>query len=123
MQGLSSLVVGMSLLCGCMPLQSVQRAAPSTLTCARAALRDGLPSHLPDSQTHCRATALIAARCSVSEAYLVGILKETQDLVGPGNAQWSDLRADWAGVRCARAANNDTEIAKCCAPLKGTIEP
>src|SRR5688572_19239926 len=115
MRGLSSLVAMMSLLCGCMPLQSVQRGAPSTLTCARAALHDRLPNHLSDSQTHCRATALIAAHCSVSEAYLVGILKETQDLLGPGNAQWSDLRADWAGVRCARAARNDADALQCCA--------
>ena len=114
MQDQLSLVVVISLLCGCMPLQSVQRAAPSTLTCARAALRDRLPNHLPDNQTHCRATALIAARCSASEAYLLGILKETRDLLGPGNAQWGDLRADWAGVRCTRASRNDASALECC---------
>src|SRR5688500_9133175 len=97
----------LSLLCGCMPLRGIQRAAPSTLACARAALRDRLPAHLPDKQTHCRAIALIATHCSVSEAYAVGIAKEVKDLVGPGDVEWGDLCADWAGVRCARAANSD----------------
>jgi len=105
-----------------MPLRGVQREAPSTLACARAALRDRLPAHLPDKQTHCRATALIAARCSVSEAYAAGIVKELKDLLGPGDAEWGDLRADWAGVRCARAATSDEAAAQCCAPLKGKIE-
>jgi hypothetical protein len=112
-----------SLLCGCMPLRGVQRAAPSTLACVRAALRDRLPAHLPDKQTHCRATALIAAHCSVSEAYVAGIAKETKDLLGPGDAEWGDLRADWAGVRCARAVKSDAEAAQCCMPLKEKIEP
>jgi hypothetical protein len=104
-----------ALLCGCMPLRGIQREAPPTLTCVRAALRDRLPARLPDKQTHCRATALIAEHCSVSEAYLAGISKEARDLVGPGDAEWGDLRADWAGVRCARAAKNDADAAQCCA--------
>jgi hypothetical protein len=37
----------------------------------------------------------------VGEARLIAVMKEVADLLGPGNAEWADLRADWAGVRCA----------------------
>lgn len=103
-----------ALLCGCIPLREAERSAPSSVGCARAALGDRLPPGLPDKQKHCRAAALIAARCSVGEAALLGVMKEIRDLLGPGNAEWADLRANQAGIRCARGAGSDEQIGECC---------
>jgi len=108
-------------LCGCTPLHGAQRAAHSTSACVHAAIKN-LPPRIPDKQAHCRATALIADHCSVTEAYVAGVAKETLDLFGPGDAEWGDLRADWAGVRCARAARTDDEAVQCCKPIQGIIE-
>lgn len=60
------------------------------------------------------AAGLIAQRCSRTEAYLASIGKELRDALGFGDAEWSDWRADRAGLRCAKrvAAN---ALADCCA--------
>lgn len=100
--------------CACVPLRGT-RGAPSSTSCVHAAVHQDWPPGLTDKQKHCRATAAIAATCSVPEARLAGILKEVADLFGKGNAEWADLRADWAGVRCARAAQNVASIESCCA--------
>ena len=73
-----------------------------------------LPAGLPDSRAHCMASGLIARYCSRTEAYMAGLGKELRDLLGPGAAEWRDLRADRAGIACAREAKDDTEIATCC---------
>jgi hypothetical protein len=77
-------------------------------------VRDKLPVNLPEKDAHCVATALIARYCSVTEAYLAGAGKELRDLLGAGDAQWSDWQADRAGVDCAREPVGDTGRASCC---------
>ncbi len=81
----------------------------------QAVVREKMPAGLPDKRTHCLAAGLIARYCSGSEAYLAGAGKELKDLLGGGDAEWSDWRADRAGIACARAAGNDAELAECCA--------
>jgi hypothetical protein len=53
--------------------------------------------------------------CNLSEAYLAGAGKELRDLLGAGDAEWTDWQADRAGVDCARHAQDDSGIADCCA--------
>jgi hypothetical protein len=118
---LAILVATSLLLSACTPLLGTQRAAVSTSSCVHAAIKN-LPPHLPDKQAHCRASALIASHCSIPEAYLAGVTKEWLDLFSLGDAEWGDLRADWAGIHCARTGHTDEEAAQCCAPWKGTIE-
>jgi hypothetical protein len=79
-----------------------------------AVVTNKLPADLPDSRAHCVASGLIARYCSRSEAYMAGIGKELRDLLGPGDAEWRDWRADRAGITCAREAKDDSEIASCC---------
>jgi hypothetical protein len=79
-----------------------------------AVVTNKLPADLPDSRAHCMASGLIARYCSRSEAYMAGLGKELRDLLGPGDAEWRDWRADRAGIACAREAKDDTEIATCC---------
>lgn len=77
-------------------------------------MKEKLPAGIPDPRAHCIASGLIARYCSVSEAYLSGIGKELQDLLGKGDADWRDWQADRAGVDCARSAKDDEQLAACC---------
>ena len=81
----------------------------------RDVLAEKLPAELPDGHAHCLASGLIARYCSFSEAYLAGAGKELRDLLGPGDAEWRDWRADRIGIACAKSAENDAALASCCA--------
>lgn len=89
------------------------RPARSTLGCARAVVAR-VPDGLTDKATHCMAAAMISRYCSRTEAALASIGKEVQDLFGRGDAEWADLRADRAGLRCAASASNDAGLGDCC---------
>lgn len=104
------------LLCGCASLSGQPRPARSSTGCAQAIIDSKVPAGLGDKRTHCMAAGLIARYCSVTEAYLAGAAKELKDLFTPGgDAEWADLRADNAGIRCARPAMDDAALAACCA--------
>lgn len=90
------------------------RPATSSYGCMQAVTEQKLPANLPDERSHCLAAALIARYCSTTEAYLAGMGKELRDLLGPGDAEWRDWRADRAGIDCARHAAGDVEIESCC---------
>jgi hypothetical protein len=80
----------------------------------RAVVEQKLPTMLPDKRAHCLASGLIARYCSVSEARLAGAGKELGDLLGKGDADSGDLQANRAGIDCARAAEDDQTLARCC---------
>jgi len=102
-------ITGMLMAC-----TSVQpRAAASSYDCMQA-VRAQLPAGLPDKRLHCLAAARIARQCSVTEAYLAGIGKELSDLLGAGDAEWADWRADRMGVRCAKLSGDDAMLPACC---------
>jgi hypothetical protein len=79
-----------------------------------AVVRDKLPANLPDKRAHCLAGGLISRYCSVTEAYLAGAGKEVRDLLGHGDAEWADWRADRVGIECARESGDDAALAQCC---------
>lgn len=81
----------------------------------QAVVRDKVPQSLPEQRAHCLATGLIARYCSITEAYMAGSGKELADLLGTGDAEWKDWRADRAGIACARTAGDDTQLEECCA--------
>jgi hypothetical protein len=108
-------------LTGCAPLAIKEpRAADSSIGCMRAAIASHQLDELPDSAAHCIAAGLIARRCSVTEAMLASIGKEIGDAFGRGEAQWRDLSADRRGIRCARSADDEQELAACCAAEEAT---
>jgi hypothetical protein len=88
-------------------------AAPS-YECMRAVVNEKLPADLPEKRAHCLGAGLIARYCSVSEAYLAGAGKELRDVLGAGDADWTDWQADRAGIDCARHVQDDSGIANCC---------
>jgi hypothetical protein len=45
---------------------------------------------------------------------MAGIGKELRDLLGPGDAEWRDWRADRVGISCSREAKDDADVASCC---------
>jgi len=113
------IVLGFSLaLAACSTLSGEPRAAPSTMGCAHAVVDSKVPAVRNDKVMHCMAAGMIARYCSVSEAYLASVGKEVRDIFTPsGDAEWADLRADSAGIRCARTGHTDADLATCCATL------
>jgi hypothetical protein len=79
-----------------------------------AAVRDELPTGIPDKRAHCLAAGGIAQRCSALEADMAGIGKELSDLFGHGDPSWADWRADRVGIRCANARHHPEGLAACC---------
>jgi hypothetical protein len=51
-----------------------------------------------DKFKHCSVSCMLTLRCPAIDVLEIGILKELADVVGPGNAEMDDLRADYAGV-------------------------
>ena len=82
----------------------------------RAALAERDFSAFSDVDAHCLAAALIAWRCSATEAMLASVGKEMRDAIGAGDAAWRDLAADRRGLACARNATDVAALERCCLP-------
>lgn len=69
-----------------------------------------------DKYKHCAVSCLLALRCPPADVRQLGLLKEGIDLLGPGNAEMDDLKADFKGVDFAvkkKAKTDDECIQKC----------
>jgi hypothetical protein len=120
---IGALLISAVTACGTIP-QRPTRLEPSSYGCMTAVLRQRLPANLPDKRAHCLASGLIARYCSLPEAYLAGIGKEVRDLLGGGDAEWADWRADRVGIACShRAADDDGLVACCELQISGRIAP
>jgi hypothetical protein len=102
-------------LAGCASLGGGSRPAGSSLACARAAVAEVVTPAMTDKRKHCAGAASIAARCSVLEARLAYYGKEVSDMLGGGDPELEDLRADRAGVACARTDPAADAVLACCA--------
>lgn|GEM_PF-1505070 len=51
-----------------------------------------------DKFKHCAVSCLLALRCPAVDVLELGILKELADMMGPGNSEMDDLKADYYGV-------------------------
>lgn len=91
------------------------RLSRSSVGCMQAVVQRKVPENLPQERAHCLAAGLIARYCSITEAYMAGSGKELRDLLGRGDAEWDDWRADRAGIACARTAEDDMQLEECCA--------
>jgi hypothetical protein len=112
-------VLLLTVLTGCATVPNrPPRLEHSSYGCMAEVLRQKLPANLPDKRAHCIASGLITRYCSPTEAYIAGIGKEVRDLLGRGDAEWGDWRADRVGVSCARHAGDDEALAACCSEVK-----
>jgi hypothetical protein len=104
------------LLIACMPLdRSMPRPARGSLDCMRSIVREQVPVAAGDKLKHCLATGLIARHCSVSEARIAAWGKEITDVFDGGDPSAADIRADRAGLSCARDSADDAGLRACCA--------
>jgi hypothetical protein len=69
-----------------------------------------------DKNRHCTVSCMLTLKCGPTEAMSIGILKEIQDLFGPGQADIDDLKADALGVDIAftRRARRDSQCLEQC---------
>ncbi len=62
-----------------------------------------------DKYKHCAVSCLLTLRCPASEVFNLGVLKELADMVGPGNAEWDDLKADAEGIKLVTSKKAKTD--------------
>ena len=69
-----------------------------------------------DKYKHCAVSCALTLRCPATDVLELGLLKELVDVVGPGNAELNDLKADYEGVALASTSRAKTDrecINKC----------
>jgi hypothetical protein len=101
-------------LTACTSLDGGPRPAASSAACARAAVDEVVTPEMTDKRKHCVGAANIARRCSVFEARLAYYGKEAADALGGGDPDVEDLRADRAGLACARRDVEPSAVLACC---------
>jgi hypothetical protein len=69
-----------------------------------------------DKYKHCAVSCALTLRCPATDVLELGVLKELIDVVGPGNAEINDLKADYEGVALASTfkAKTDRECMNKC---------
>jgi hypothetical protein len=69
-----------------------------------------------DKNRHCSVSCMLALKCNNQEVMMVGVLKEIQDVFGPGEADAEDLKADAFGISLvsSRAAKTDLQCLTQC---------
>jgi hypothetical protein len=63
-----------------------------------------------DKYKHCAVSCALALRCPADDVLELGALKELIDVVGPGNAEINDLKADYDGVSLAVSSKAKTDL-------------
>lgn len=69
---------------------------------------------LPDPRKHCVAAGTIEQRCGWVASLVAGLGKEASDAFGPGDAEWSDLKANAAGRDCGARIEDPAALPVCC---------
>lgn len=84
------------------------------MTCIRAIAAKYAPLAVNDKYKHCMVAGEIYKQCGPVSANVASIGKEIQDVFGPGNAEWDDLKADYAGIDCAANPECNQSLEECC---------
>jgi hypothetical protein len=74
-----------------------------------------------DKFKHCAVSCLLALRCPAVDVLELGILKELADMIGPGNSEMDDLKADYYGVGLVTSSKAKTD--KACISQCHTLYP
>ena len=51
-----------------------------------------------DKAKHCTLSCLVAKKCQNNNILVLGAVKDVLDLIGPGNSEWQDMKANIQGV-------------------------
>ena len=62
-----------------------------------------------DKYKHCAVSCMLALRCPAYDVLEIGILKELADIVGPGNAELNDFKANYEGVNLVTSKKSRTD--------------
>ncbi|OUR96686.1 hypothetical protein A9Q84_10105 [Halobacteriovorax marinus] len=75
-------------------------------------------SLVPDSEydkvKHCAYSCILRKKCGYIESWAVGIGKEIADLIGDGNAEMDDLRADAIGIKLGKRVRHIKQCLPAC---------
>lgn len=63
-----------------------------------------------DKYKHCAVSCLLTLRCPAHEVFNIGVLKEGLDVLGYGNAEVDDLKANAYGINLAVKKNAKTDL-------------
>ncbi|KAA0256407.1 MAG: RHS repeat protein [Acidobacteria bacterium] len=87
-------------------------------------LQYSFPPGTSDKYKHCAISGLMVTICgpalnaggtAVGVAAFLGIAKEVKDLLGPGNAEFADLLADYRGLKCGlESLRGSRPVDVCC---------
>ncbi len=72
-----------------------------------------------DKFKHCGVSCLLSLRCPALDVMEIGILKELADMMGPGDAEFDDLKANFDGVELVlkKKVTSDKDCIKSCQKL------
>ena len=62
-----------------------------------------------DKFKHCSVSCILTLKCPAVDVLEIGIIKELVDVIGPGNAELADLKADYQGVKLATSNKSTTD--------------
>lgn len=62
-----------------------------------------------DKFKHCSASCMLVLRCGTIDPYSAGLLKELLDMMGMGNPEMADIRANVTGIKLARNKTATTD--------------
>ena len=69
-----------------------------------------------DKFKHCAVSCYLTLRCKAGQVRAVGVLKEFRDVLGYGNAEIADIKANFYGVKLAKKkiALHDEDCSRIC---------
>ena len=86
-------------------LSTPSHAAEEKFICSalvgRSFYQELKPLPVSDKTKHCALSCYLALRCGALESFNVGLVKEILDLLGAGNPEVADLRANQQGITMA----------------------
>ena len=72
-----------------------------------------------DKYKHCSVSCMLTLRCGSLDTYSAGLLKELLDMMGMGNPEMNDIRANVTGIKLVKEkqVSNDEECMNACGGL------
>jgi hypothetical protein len=67
-----------------------------------------------DKAKHCSVSCIVAYNCSRTGSFLIGALKEFQDIFTKGDADWKDMKANRSGIKFSKIVDNENECFDAC---------
>lgn len=77
-------------------------------------LKKSLPRASSDKYKHCSLSCHLSLLCGTTGTATIGIIKELVDVIGPGNAEWNDLRANFRGMSLSRRVSGPSGCYRGC---------